>query len=254
MRSRCARRRKRGAHNVGHISGVSRAHPAAQEARVPLVHWVVLASTGSSLLLGFTLVSLGVRSPYAVISRLLFSALIGALLTVSRLLIDLATPFDAGSSYSAAGEVRRLPNACATRADASCACAHGTHADRARRRRARRSPPRADASWPRSRDPARCSARLCAGCRRMRCQRMTRSPRRMIRYYYTADRIHIDSQHQSVPGMIIIMYSIRYNGIQRQAPLYSVASVALVVSLSEAVSCRGISTSSITKRIRCHAG
>ena len=82
---------------------------------MPLVHWVVLASTGSSLLLGFTLVSLGVRSPYAIISRLLFSALIGALLTVSRLLIDLATPFDAGSSYSAAGEVRRLPNACATR-------------------------------------------------------------------------------------------------------------------------------------------
>lgn len=162
--------------NLGRIPGVSRARPAAQEARVPLVHWVVLASTGSSLLLGFTLVSLGVRSPYAVISRLLFSALIGALLTVSRLLIDLATPFDAGSSYSAAGEVRRLANACPIRADASCACARGTHADRARRRRARRSPPRADASSPRSRDPARCSARLCAGCRRMMRQRM-RSPR-----------------------------------------------------------------------------
>ena len=175
---------------------------------MPLVHWVVLASTGSSLLLGFTLVSLGVRSPYAVISRLLFSALIGALLTVSRLLIDLATPFDAGSSYSAAGEVRRLPNACATRADASCACARGTHADRARRRRARRSPPRADASSPRSRDPARCSARLCAGCRRMRCQRMTRSPRRMIDA--TTLRIHIYSQHQSVPGMIIIVFKTIY--------------------------------------------
>ena len=73
---------------------------------MPLVHWVVLASTGTSLLLGFTLVSLGVRSPHAFISRVLFSALVGALLTVARLLSELATPFDAGSSYSAAGEVR----------------------------------------------------------------------------------------------------------------------------------------------------
>jgi len=73
---------------------------AAQESRPPLVHWIVLSLTGSSLLLGFTIICYEVRPPHSVLSRLLFALLAAALHLVGRLLADLNTPFDAGSSFT----------------------------------------------------------------------------------------------------------------------------------------------------------
>ena len=69
---------------------------AVMESRPPRAHWVVLSATGSSLVLGFAIVSAATRPATAVASRLLFTSLSLSLLVVLRLLKDLAEPFDQG--------------------------------------------------------------------------------------------------------------------------------------------------------------
>ena len=69
-----------------------------RKSRPPRVHWVVLSACGLGLLLGFSLVSLATRPTAANASRLVFAALVGALLAVARLLKDLADPY--GGSFS----------------------------------------------------------------------------------------------------------------------------------------------------------
>ena len=69
----------------------------------PCVAQVVLSFTGTSLIVAFAFVSIATRPATAVASRLLFTSLVGALLTVLRLLVDLAEPFD-GGSYTLAVE------------------------------------------------------------------------------------------------------------------------------------------------------
>ena len=76
---------------------------ATLESRPPTAQWVVLTFTGTSLIFAFAVVSISTRPAAAVASRCLFTALTGALLTVLRLLLDLAEPFD-GGSYSLATE------------------------------------------------------------------------------------------------------------------------------------------------------
>lgn len=70
---------------------------AIVESRPPLVQWLVLTFTASSLVLGFTIVALTTRPPTSLTSRLLFTSLTTALLAVLQLLVDLAEPFDGGS-------------------------------------------------------------------------------------------------------------------------------------------------------------
>ena len=76
---------------------------ATLESRPPTAQWVVLAFTGSSLILAFAFVSISTRPATNVASRLLFTGLSGALLSVFRLLLDLSEPFD-GGSYTLATE------------------------------------------------------------------------------------------------------------------------------------------------------
>ena len=76
---------------------------AVLESRPPMVHWLVLTSTGTSLVLGFAIVCIATRPAHALVSRTLFAALTGALLSVARLLLDLAEPFD-GRGYTIAAE------------------------------------------------------------------------------------------------------------------------------------------------------
>ena len=76
---------------------------ATLESRPPLAHWIVLAFTGTSLVLGFAVVSITTRPANSFLSRLLFTCLTGSLLTVLRLLVDLAEPFD-GHGYTLAAK------------------------------------------------------------------------------------------------------------------------------------------------------
>ena len=63
---------------------------------------MVLTTCGGCLLFGFTITTIATRPPGCLVSRALFTALTSALLVVSRLLADLAEPFNAGSSYTLA--------------------------------------------------------------------------------------------------------------------------------------------------------
>lgn len=76
---------------------------ATLESSPPTAQWVVLTFTGTSLIFAFAVVSISTRPATAIASRCFFTALTGALLTVLRLLLDLAEPFD-GGSYSLAKE------------------------------------------------------------------------------------------------------------------------------------------------------
>lgn len=63
---------------------------AVMESSPPRAHWVLVAFTGSSLVLGFAIVSAATRPATAVASRALFTSLLTSLLVVLRLLRDLA--------------------------------------------------------------------------------------------------------------------------------------------------------------------
>lgn len=76
---------------------------ATLESRPPTAQWVVLMFTGTSLIFAYAVVSISTRPATTIASRCFFTALTGALLTVLRLLLDLAEPFD-GGSFSLATE------------------------------------------------------------------------------------------------------------------------------------------------------